>query len=227
MTQKNNWWQIIVVLILVAGSIVTVWSAQQQDMNLRTELLIKTRLAEQGINTRQVGALSGSSSDLTSPDYLVLKEHLKRVRATTPLARFVYLMGQRPDGTIFFYADSEPPTSGDYSPPGQDYTEAPVVVRQIFATGERVVNGPEQDRWGTWVSGFVPVTDPDMGKVVAVFGIDIDVKDWNREILRASLPTLIASLLILLLVLVPALFQQRSEKERRRIAELEELLKEK
>jgi PAS domain S-box-containing protein len=227
LTRKINWWQIIAVLILVTGTIITVWSAHQQDQSLRTDLLIKTRLAEEGIGAGQVAALSGSAADLTSPEYQALKAQLERIRAATSQARFAYLMGQRPDGTIFFYADSEPPTSGDYSPPGQDYTEVPAVVGQVFVRENGVTEGPYSDRWGSWVSGFVPVTDPDTGNVIAVFGMDVDAADWNLVIFRDRLPMVIATLLILLLVLASARFQQLREEERRRIAESEELLREK
>ena len=227
MTQKINWWQIFAVLILVAGAIMTLWSAYQQDASLRTDLLTETRLAELGIGNGQVTALSGSTADLTSPDYRALKAQLERIQSTTPQARFAYLMGQRPDGTIFFYADSESPASRDYSPPGQDYSEASTGVKQIFSTGVGTTEGPFSDRWGIWVSGLVPVTDPTTGNIIAVFGMDIDAADWNMLIFRACLPMLITTLLILMLVLVFTRSQKRNEEEKRRIAESGELLREK
>jgi PAS domain S-box-containing protein len=227
LTQKINWWQIIAVLILVAGAFTTVWSAYQQDASLRSDLLTETRLAELGIGTGEVTALSGSSSDITSPDYRVLKAQLERIRLTAPQARFAYLMGQRPDGTIFFYSDSESTSSRDYSPPGQDYSEVSTGIKQIFVTGVGTTEGPYSDRWGTWVSGLVPVTDPRTGNIIAVFGIDIDAADWNLLILRACLPMLITTLLILMLVLIFARFNKRSEEEKERITESEEHLREK
>ena len=214
-------------LILVAGAIMTIWSTQQQDSSLRTDLLIKTRLAELGTSAGQVTALTGSPGDLTSPDYKALKTQLERIRNDTPQVRFAYLMGQRADGTIFFYADSEPPSSADYSPPGQNYTEASAAVRQEFATGQELTEGPESDRWGTWVTALVPVRDPDTGNLVAVFGMDVNAADWNMSIFRSALPMIIATLLILLLVLVSASFQKLSEEKMRRIAESEERIREK
>ena len=165
----------------------TIWSTQQQDSSLRTDLLIKTRLAELGTSAGQVTALTGSPGDLTSPDYKALKTQLERIRNDTPQVRFAYLMGQRADGTIFFYADSEPPSSADYSPPGQNYTEASAAVRQEFATGQELTEGPESDRWGTWVTALVPVRDPDTGNLVAVFGMDVNAADWNMSIFRSPI----------------------------------------
>jgi len=225
--QKINLWQIIAVLILIAGATLTIWSAYQEDATLRSDLLTETRLAELGIGAGQVRALSGSAADIISPDYRALKTQLERIRSTTPQARFAYLIGQRPDGTLFFYVDSESAASRDYSPPGQNYPEASIGAKQIFSRGVGITEGPFSDRWGIWVSGLVPVTDPTTGNVIAIFGLDIDAADWNLLILRACLPMLITTLLILMLVLVFARFHKRSEEENKRIAKSEEQLREK
>ena len=180
-----KWWQVIALVILVIGAFLTVGSAQHQDQLLRTNLLTKTHIAQTGISPEQVASLTGSAADLASPEYLALKKQLERIRAADPDIRFAYLMGQKQDGTIILYADSEPLGSADYSPPGQVYPEASVVLRTLFAQGEKATEGPLSDRWGTWVSGFVPVTDPATGKVIAVFGMDVDAKDWNYVIAQA------------------------------------------
>ncbi len=69
------------------------------------------------------------------------------------MIRFIYLMGQKPDGTVFFLIDSEPENCRDYSPPGQVYPEASSVVLNVFASGKETTAGPVTDRWGTWMSG--------------------------------------------------------------------------
>lgn len=212
-----KWWQVIAVCILITGLALTVWSAQQQDQALRTDLLEKASIAKTGVSLEQVRSLNGSAADYRSPEYQLLKTQLGKIRASDQDIRFAYLMGQREDGTIIIYADSEPPESENYSPPGEVYDEASTVLRALFESGEKVTEGPLSDRWGTWVSGFIPITDPATGRVIAVFGMDIDARDWNRLILGSSLPTLIAILLIVLIILVSALFQRRSEEERRRL----------
>jgi len=226
-TKKIRGWQIIALLIIIGGILLSGWAAHQQDTSKRSELLLNTRLAQTGITSANMGALTGSAADLTSPEYIALKMHLEQIRANVPAVRFAYLMGQRQDGTIFFYADSEPSTSKDYSPPGQVYTEASDGARSVFLTGSMVSEGPVSDRWGTWVTGFTPVMDPGTGKVIAVMGMDVDAKDWNLEILRQSLPTLIVTFLILLIVLAFTLFQQRMQEDERRIAAAQEIVQEK
>jgi len=221
-TRDIRWWQIIAVCILIAGVILTFWSAQQQDQSLRDVLLTKTSIAKAGISTEQVTALNGSAADITLPEYKALKVQLEKIRASDPEIRFAYLMGQREDGTVIFYADSEPPESENYSPPGQVYTEATALILTAFSDKEPITGGPDSDRWGTWVSAVVPVNDQETGRLIALFGMDIEAQNWNMVIFRASLPSLIATLLIVLLVLVSAFFQRRSEKEKRRLKKSEE-----
>jgi PAS domain S-box-containing protein len=222
MKQDILWWQVIALIILVTGGVLTVWSAQQQDRSLRDELLIKTSIAGTGVSVEQVTAMTGSAADIALPEYQVLKDQLGKIRAADPKIRFVYLVGQRKDGTIIFLADSESPESADYSPPGQVYTEAPAALFSVFRTGGMVNEGPYTDRWGTWVSGFIPVIDPATGRVIAVFGMDVDARNWNFIIAQDCAAIIAASLLILVLVITFGLTQQRSRKEQRRLEASEE-----
>ena len=149
-----------------------------------------------------------------------------QIRSTDPLIRFVYVLGQRPDGTVFFFIDSEPPESEDYSPPGQMYPEASATLLNTFTTGMETTEGPDADRWGTWVSGLVPITDPQTGEIIAVLGTDVDARDWTVQIIIASAPAVIAMLLLLLLLLIFYYVLQRNERERQILTASEAAIKE-
>jgi PAS domain S-box-containing protein len=149
-----------------------------------------------------------------------------QIRSTDPLIRFVYVLGQRPDGTVFFFIDSEPPESEDYSPPGQMYPEASASLINVFTTGVEATEGPDADRWGTWVSGLIPITDPQTGEIIAVLGTDIDARDWTVQIIIASAPAVIAMLLLLLLLLIFYYVLQRNERERQILTASEAAIKE-
>ncbi|MEI6841683.1 MAG: hypothetical protein WCK53_10470, partial [Methanomicrobiales archaeon] len=103
MKREITWWQVIALVILIAGVLLTIWSAQQQDQSMRRDLLIKTNIAKTGVSTGQIEALNGSVAEITSPEYQALKAQLEKMRAADPSIRFAYLVGQRPDGEIFFY----------------------------------------------------------------------------------------------------------------------------
>jgi PAS domain S-box-containing protein len=222
MKQAVTWWKVIAAVVLIAGVILTVLSAQQQDQSMRHDLLIKTSIAKTGVPFETIAAMTGSPADLASPEYLALKAQLGQIRATDPGIRFVYVTGQRKDGTILIYADSELPSSPDYSPPGQEYTEAPAVLKEVFATGVMASEGPYTDRWGNWISAFIPVTDPATGRVIAVFGMDVDATYWNYTVLQASAAIISASFLLLVIIIASVIIQQRGRREQSRIELSEE-----
>ncbi|MCK9592554.1 MAG: PAS domain-containing sensor histidine kinase [Methanoregula sp.] len=224
----NRWLiiAIIVIVILASGIALTLWTVQREDNIQRTDLLVKTHLLQRGISIEYVKGLTGSEFDLRSSDYVILKDQMIQFRAGDPQIQFVYLMGQRSDGTVFFYVDSESPASEDYSPPGQEYPEASASLLNIFSSGQEITEGPHSDRWGTWVSGLLPITDPSTGKTIAVLGTDIDARDWTIQIIKASAPAVIAMLLLVLLLLIFFYVVQRNERERQILATSEATIRE-
>ncbi|MFA7368218.1 MAG: response regulator, partial [Kiritimatiellales bacterium] len=59
----------------------------------------------------------------------------------------------------------------------------------VFDTRAESVEGPAADRWGTWVSALIPLTNPQTGAAAAVLGMDIDARTWKWDVAaRAALP---------------------------------------
>ncbi|MFY9800971.1 MAG: PAS domain S-box protein, partial [Methanoregula sp.] len=215
MTRNFYRWLIIAVIIVLAGGMaLTLWSVQREENLQRTDLLTKTRHLTKDLDIEYLVNLTGSESDLGSPGYIVLKNRMIQIPSSYPEIRFAYLMGLRPDNTVFFYADSEFPGSTDYSPPGQVYSEASATILNTFSSGKEMTEGPLSDRWGTWVSGLVPITDPTTGKVVAVLGTDIDSRDWNIGIIKASAPAVIAMFVLVFFLLIFFYVLERNEREK-------------
>jgi len=136
------------------------WMVLHVDSEMRADLLKHTRLVAQAVNVDHIQSLASTEADLVNPHYLRIKEQLAAVRSANPQCRFVYLLGRKADGTLFFFVDSEPTTSKDYSPPGQIYSEAPKGCYRVFAGRIQFVEGPYTDRWGKWVSALIPILDP-------------------------------------------------------------------
>jgi len=193
-----------VVTVLIVGALFIWWTVAQVDREMRADLLKQARLVTQAINFKNLQALSGTMEDLESPSYQRLKEQLAAVRLANPQCRFFYLMGRKVDGTVFFFLDSEPADSKEYSPPGQVYTEVPTSYRRVFDTKDGAVLGPDIDRWGTWVSALVPIINPQTGTVLGVLGMDIDANAWKWNVAtRAALPV---GIMLVLLISVVAIF---------------------
>ncbi len=206
-----------ILLFLAAGTVLTGWVFRIEDRRMREDFMVGARILRSAIDPWRILRLSGSEADLVSPDYQRLKEQLSLARFSNPECRFTYLMGRRPDGQVFFFVDSEPPSSKDYSPPGQIYTEISRPMQDVFVTGKEVVVGPASDRWGRWVSAAVPIVHPETGKIIAVLGVDIAARHWTALIIYHSLPPAIVTLLLFMIVGAFLLIQQRDRLEKMRL----------
>lgn len=211
-----------VTVLLFAGALLTWWTVHRTDREMRESLLQQTRLITNAVNIEHVKALTGGGEDLEKTDYEQIKAQLTAVKHASDKCRFVYLMGCRTDGMAFFYVDSEPPGSKAYSPPGQVYEEVPDDYLHVFRTGSESVVGPVTDRWGTWVSGLIPINDPQTGSLIAVLGMDVDASAWKRAVLAAAAGPTGLTLATLALLGLSALLAQ----SRRRILLQQESLRE-
>ncbi|MBT3291663.1 MAG: hypothetical protein HN380_30245, partial [Victivallales bacterium] len=202
---RRRWWPPLLTAILVTGTLFTWWLANRADHEMRRDMLRQAHLVAQAVNDEHVKALSGTEADLEKPEYGRLKKQLASVREANEKCRFLYLMGRKDDGAVFFYVDSEPADSEDCSPAGQVYEEASEDARHVFDTATALVEGPVPDRWGTWVTALVPLADPATGDLIAVLGMDVDARTWRSSMAaRAALP--VGLMLLLLIGIVAALF---------------------
>jgi PAS domain S-box-containing protein len=211
MTKKHLGLTVLSVSALVVASFLflafyTRYLWEGADQNLRAELLDQARRVALAIHMREFMALSGTETDLASPEYLRLKSNLVLTRQSLPEIRFLYLMGRTEDGSIFFYVDSEPAGSEDESPPGQIYEEVSEPLINSFTKAQAAVEGPVTDRWGTWISALVPLRDPDRTEVIAVFGMDVEADRWNQLILNEILVPLSLAAFMTLFVCVSMIF---------------------
>ncbi len=175
---------------VLAGALFVGWLVMRADHAMRADLLLQARLVAQSLNVDRVKALTGTEADRASLDYQQLKTQLMSIGSANPSCKWLYLMGRKPAGDLFFFVDSESPEVEDASPPGQVYEEAPPGYRTVFDRKESSVEGPVSDRWGTWVTALVPLVDRDSGTVLAVLGMDVDARAWTWDIAaRAALPT--------------------------------------
>ncbi len=187
-------------VILIIGMFMTLWVARYTDQQLRASLSSRAETIAAGVHDDVLKRLTGASTDIGTDDYDDIKASMINTRKANPDARFVYLMGFR-DDRLFFYADSEPPESKDYSAPGDLYADASDVKIKNAATGTVFTEGPYSDVWGSWVSGYAPVRDTD-GTVLATIGIDIGSNAWKEGIVEAAaLPAVITLSLLVFLAL--------------------------
>ena len=195
---------ISLLLLLSTGIAVIGWTAKSTNKHMRAELLQQARIAASAINIDHVVSLSASEKDLKTPAYNWIKSQLNSMRKARSQCKYLYLMGQRSDGTVFFFVDSFPKDSKEYVPPGMIYQEVSDSYLRIFNTKQEAVTGPVNDRWGKLITALVPIRLPASGNLAAVLGMDVDARDWNKEIMGHCIGPILVVLLVWVLVLLLA-----------------------
>lgn len=204
---------ILIIGVLVIGCLSTWLIWDLTESRLEKSVLSQAKLVAHSVNTHRLEQLKGNLEDLKSADYHRLKEQLKEIRKSQKNCRFLYIMGQKSDGTVFFYLDSQPPDSEDYAPPGLIYEEVPEEYLHTFKTGGARTVGPVSDRWGTLISSLVPVYSPKSNRLIGVLGMDIDATDWSRRIFFNSLLPMILTFFVVFLVILILIFSKNHKSE--------------
>lgn len=191
---------IAALIIIISGIASSAYVYVRIDQTGRAHIMDRAETISQAVTPELLSALAGTEEDVERSEYLTLKSLLARMRAVNSDIRFVYLVGERSDKSLFFYVDSEDAESPDYSPPGQEYPEASAAMYDLFTTGTPRTEGPTRDRWGVWISGYAPIYDVD-GHVRALLGLDMPASAFvTNAVAYALLPFLFSMVLLVILV---------------------------
>jgi PAS domain S-box-containing protein len=191
---------IFLIVVAALGSLYMYYSWNSSKNETSTQAIKTASLAGESLNGEMLKQLNARSEDLGTAAYESIKSKLIEIVNIDNEIRFAYFYTQKA-GKIYFMADSEPAGSEDYSPPGQEYTEADKTDFQPFEDGKVLITKPTTDRWGTWVSVLVPMKDLQTGKITAVFGMDYPAKMWNNNAISRTLQSGIIVFAIFLLAM--------------------------
>ena len=220
----KNWLsnkEIVIYLFVVCIGLLFVhftWQSAVQQENAK--VLQIARSIEASLPKEELKQLGEKPEDLSKNNFPQLKNTLQNVIKATQNAKFAYLFLERND-KLYFIVDSEPENSPDYSPSGQEFTEAAPIDRKPFTNGQAQVTEPVTDRWGTWVSAEVPVKDVITGKVIAVFGLDFNADSWRTRILFEVSQSLLMVLVILVLIIIYRRSLRKNVRLRKEIGQRE------
>lgn len=182
---------LVVVAVGITGALLSGVNAMQRNQDL---MLSRAVTAAAALPALEIAQLHGSERDLENSTYQSIKRRLYRVRQENPGMRFVHLYGRRPNGQIFNYIDSEPPSSGEYTPPGLIVTDPSSQMRAAFVEDTPYIEKPGSFGYGSWISAFAPVVDETSGEIVALLSIDISSYDYYSQIAMYMLvPLLLAA----------------------------------
>ena len=201
---NRKYFNLTIILVIITITILLSWFvAQQTERDMREDLLTQTIFGANSLDVNEIKRLNGAPTDITLPEYKHIKRQFAKMLKSDIDFHFIYLMGVKPDGKVFFFVDDRPDGSKECSPPGSVYDEAPKEFANVFKTGKPTIEGPSADSWGNYTSGCAPVIDPETGKSIAIFAIDFNANNWYWIIAsRAAFPVGLIILLALGLISV-------------------------
>ncbi|NLV22484.1 MAG: diguanylate cyclase [Syntrophomonadaceae bacterium] len=170
-------------IISIAGSFFIAYTYLHSLARSKTEAVNLVMTFEAFITPEIINHLKASPADIEKPEYKQLKHELTKIAENNDAIRFAYIFLQR-DGRVYFLADSEPPDSPAYSPPGQELIGFSRSDYDKLASGQTIISPLVQDKWGTWVCATVPIQDPLTGELIAACGIDYPAVTWYAEPLK-------------------------------------------
>ncbi|HBR95737.1 MAG TPA: hypothetical protein DEA90_16390 [Opitutae bacterium] len=178
-------------LLLAIFSVASV--IKKADLRMRSALMVSAELVAKGLSQSEIRDLVEGSSEQQQKAAAQIQEQLSRQILASDRFHYIYIMNRDAAGEIYFLVDAQRPEEA--TPPsafGEPYPEASAKLKGIFDEKTAFLEGPLEDRWGTWISPITPLLDPDTDQVMAALGIDISAKGWYLYLLGvAALPTLL------------------------------------
>lgn len=191
---------VVMMLIIWAGAVGGLFAAISTDLAARRSMRSRATTIAATISLSDLKALQGNQSDLKNRSYKDLKVSMQRIISENQDLRYIRIVGIKDDNP-FFYLDSENPYTANYVAPGYPFPEASSKFKDVFSGADPTVEGPHNDRWGTWLSAYAPVVDPSANKIYAMVAIHTPAVNYYGQLLIYTLvPVLLATIPLIGLV---------------------------
>jgi PAS domain S-box-containing protein len=202
---------LFVIFSIVWGIVSSQESKKKLDSEMRAQLITKVEDLASAIDPELVKSLSFTISDKESKSFQLIRRQMMSYSKFIH-QRIIYSMIIR-NGEIIFGPENLAENDSLASPPGTKYEEPPEIIWKIFKEKKAATFGPYTDEYGTFVSAFAPVFDPQTGEVLIVTGLDILANDWRTNISTVTyIPIYFSLAIILCLILSIVLIIRRGKK---------------
>ena len=206
----KKYFKIALIFVFISGLILSFRNFKLNKNEMVEELLKEARIIAGIVDVERINSLKGDKTDYENINFQIIHSHLEYVVKVAPKYRFIYVMKKNNKNEIFFLVESESADSIDHSPPGQIFEEAPEELYNVFDNTECQIVGPYTDRWGTWISAFVPLElDPRY-----VVGVDKNADNWKINAFIAFLIPFGITLFILSIMLIFMILVCKNVRER-------------
>jgi|GEM_PF-408396 len=190
---------ILLAVIVLAGGYAAHYLSESAMNEFKTTVLRNTLTAAPAFDDLPFAKMHGKHYTVNDQNYQHALRHLKQIVQANESASYVYLMGNK-DGKVFFFADWSDDDNAQISQPGDSYPEASQILKSVF-TSRKPITGVATDRWGTWISGLVPILDPSSHRVIAILGMDYQMNVAAMRIATSRIPALAIAMLVCILIM--------------------------
>lgn len=155
---------------------------------------------EADIDSYQVLAQTGdyASGNYEQEYYQKMNELFHNIQAETGVS-YIYTTKKLSDTEAVYILDGEDPKSKFFSPIGS-VDELEEAGRNVYSTGiAESTNLTVSEKWGTYLTGYAPIKDPQTGEVCSVVGVDFSSASIMKLMEKIELVLVIAvfSLIVL------------------------------
>ena len=208
----------------MVGGVFVYKQAIDYDTEKRRVLSEHVLIVRSMINVDRIASLRGDETDEINPDYLRLKYQLTEVGSVIENTRYVYIMAKK-NGKTVLMVDTQPKKYGleGLAYPGEIYEEFDQNVDDLLSTAGVRTTKAYTDKWGTFISGLASITNKD-GKVIAMVGIDIETKLWQRGIWQSLVPGILILILVIMVEIIVNSWRKRNLENASRLAYLASVL---
>jgi signal transduction histidine kinase/CheY-like chemotaxis protein len=221
---------ILLPLLLAAGwfLVKSEGEGERKRLRVRIEGLAPT-YAEELKSMGHASITADTSAD--NPLYLAMIEKQIRWLELNRSVADIYTFRQHPDGNeLIVDSETDYNQDGVFEGERESRTEIGEIWEEKNEQLENAFRGisdfddqPYSDRWGTWVSAYVPMFEDD-GGVDAVLGVDFPADDWVEAIRRARMAAIgflgIIAILVLAAVAIISVLRASLSERRKSVAEL-------
>jgi signal transduction histidine kinase/CheY-like chemotaxis protein len=176
--------------LVVSGVVLALLSEDRQRAQLRATIagVAPTYAYELASHGHHKITLATRPDD---PDYVALLEYEKRWLRMNPHIHDIFTLRRLAADQVAILVDSETDYDRDgvyhgeresRTPLGEEYGESTSEMLEAFAGRNSFSEVPHADRWGSWVTAYAPIYDP-QGKLDGVVGVDFDASQWTEALL--------------------------------------------
>lgn len=197
--KKSRYKLLVMIILFLIISIFYLRNSWDRYENIsRKEALSLAKSLEVMLHAEHLTDLTASAEDLVNPQYLTTKESLIELAMDDNPVQRAYILVKK-NNEIIYLMDSYNEGVPSYSQPGKVYSNNKEGILDLFVSGEVLLTPETTDNEGNWISIFIPIKDDSKDEVIAVFGNDYSVAEWNAGIWNHMLPDII--ILIFLIIL--------------------------